>query len=548
MNQGRLFGVAFILAAAFSFAANAKTFPAVPGEYVVKLKTTTSVMNTMGLEQALGGHVKQVINRDQGLILLQRPVVETRDGAIQTLAHNAMVEYAEPNYIYKVLGGASELPTDSELPRLWGMINTGQNVEGDAGSFTGKAGVDIDAQRAWQVETGSHDVIVAVIDTGVNYANPELAPNIYTNEAEANGQPGVDDDGNGYIDDVHGYDFSATDADPMDVYGHGTHVSGTIGAAANNGNGVVGVAWNVRILPVRFLGDDGSGTLANAVLSIDYATKMKANIMSNSWGGGGFSQALMDSITRAKDAGILFVAAAGNSSNDNDSSPSYPAGYQIDNVIAVAAIDPTGALADFSNYGKNTVQLAAPGVDILSYTMRGLESWSGTSMATPHVTGVATLLLSQDMSQSYSTIKQRLLSSARPMAGLRGRVSTGLVNAYYALTNQVAPMDPNDPFNWQKDVQNASSEHPYADNAKQEWTFHVDGAKKVAVYFSQFNTEGGYDKVTFKNAAGEVIGTLSGNLGEAYGPAVDGDTVIVSFTSDGSVHAYGFDVGGIAYQ
>lgn len=547
MNQGRLYGMVSVLAAVFTFAAQAKTFPAVPGEYVVKLKNTTSVMSTSNLENTLEAHIKRVVNKQEGLILVQRSVVETRDSAVQTLSANPMVEYAEPNYIYKALGGVAQLPTDSELPKLWGMINTGQTVEGDQGTIVGKAGVDIDAQRAWQVETGSHDVVVAVIDTGVNYNNPELAPNIYTNEAEANGKAGVDDDSNGFVDDIHGYDFAEKDGDPMDGYGHGTHVSGTIGAAAD-GQGIVGVAWHVRIMPVRFLGADGSGTLADAVSAIDYATKMKVNIMSNSWGGGGFSQALLDSINHAKDAGILFVAAAGNSSNDNDASPEYPAGYQADNIIAVAAVDPTGALADFSNYGKTSVQVAAPGVDVLSYTMNGLESWSGTSMATPHVTGIATLLLSQDMTQSYQTIKQRILSSARPMSSLRGRVSTGMVDAYYALTNQVAPMDPDDPFNWQKDTQAVSTTHPYADNASQEWTLHVNGAKQISVYFSKFQTESNYDVVTFKTPDGKVVGKLSGTLGEAYSPVIDGDTVIIDFTSDGSVNSYGFDVGGVAYR
>jgi subtilisin family serine protease len=333
----------------------------------------------------------------------------------------------------------------------------------------------------------------------------------------------------------------------MDVYGHGTHVSGTIGATSD-GKGVVGVAWNVKILPVRFLGDDGGGTLEGAVKSIDYATTMHANIMSNSWGGGGFSQALLDAITRAKDAGILFVAAAGNRSNDNDSNPEYPCGYQVDNVISVAAIDPRGLLADFSNYGKTTVHIAAPGVNIFSYTMAGLESWSGTSMATPHVSGVAALLYAQDPTQSYLTVKTRLMNSARPLPMLRGRVMTGLVNAYYALTNQVAPIDPDDPFNWLKSMDTVSTDHPYKDKTKVSYTFTVPGARRVAAYFTNFDTESGYDQVSFTDANGKSYGELSGKLGEAYGPVIDGDTVIITFTSDDSVNAYGFDLSGIAYQ
>ncbi|MBX3020504.1 MAG: S8 family serine peptidase [Bdellovibrionales bacterium] len=505
-------------------------------------------MSVSSLAGTLGGEIKRTINQDERLILIQRPMVETRATAIQTLSHNAMVEYAEPNYIYRVVGGAPDLPTDSRFSSLWGMKNTGGNYAGDAGTITGKAGIDIDAERAWKIETGSREVIVGVIDTGVNYRNPDLAANIFVNEAEMNGLPGVDDDGNGYIDDVNGYDFAKKDADPMDVYGHGTHVAGTIGAIPN-ADGVVGVAWNVRILPIRFLGDDGGGSLADAVSSIDYGVKMKAHILSNSWGGGGFSQALQDSIQRAQDAGVLFVAAAGNSSNDNDRSPEYPASYPLNNVISVAAIDPAGMMADFSNFGKTTVHLAAPGVNVLSYTMRGLESWSGTSMACPHVSGVAALLLSQDMSQPFSTIKNRLLASARTVSTMRGRVATGgMVNAYYALTNTVAPMDPDDPYNWQKDSQSASTTHPYAANTKQEFTFSVPGAKRVAIYFNNFDTEAGYDKVTFKDASGKTYGTLSGKLGQTFSPPIEGDTVIISFSSDDSVQSYGFEVGGVAYQ
>jgi subtilisin family serine protease len=548
MIQGRLFGAAIALSAMFSLTAQAKEFPAVAGEYIVKLKASPDTMSVQTLSRALNATVKRTVSKVGRVILVERPLIETRSSAIQTLAHNAMVEYAEPNYIYRASAGAQALPADPELGKLWGMINSGQQVTGDSGTFTGKPGIDIDAQKAWMLETGSREVVVAIIDTGVNWSNPELLPNIYTNEAELNGQPNVDDDNNGCVDDVHGCDIVGKDGDPMDVFGHGTHVSGTIGAAANDGTGIVGVAWNVRILPVRFLGDDGGGNLADAVAAVDYATAMKANMMNNSWGGGGFSQALMDAIVRAKDAGILFLAAAGNSGNDNDASPEYPASYEVDNIVSVAAIDPTGMLADFSNFGKNTVHIAAPGVNVLSYTMRGLESWSGTSMACPHVTGVAALLLSQDMTQSYTTIKERLLKSARPLAGTRGRVSTGMLNAYYALTNTVAPQDPDDPFFWQKDAQTVSTDHPYLQNAKQEWTFTVPGAKRIAVYFPKFDTEAGYDKVTFTNSAGVVVGTLSGKLGEVYGPVVEGDTVIMSFSADDSVNSYGFDMGGVAFQ
>lgn len=547
MIHGRLIGVLVTLSF-ISAPTVADTFPAVPGQYVVKLHNQKNSSHLSSVGMALGGKIKSTINKSEGLYVVERPVVETSEAALQSLNSSGLVEYAEPNFIYRVVGRSNHTPNDSEFSKLWGLSNVGQVAEGDGGGIQGKAGIDIDALKAWQIETGSKNVLVAVIDTGVNYSHPDLIDNTYTNTAEANGQPGVDDDNNNCVDDIHGCDFAGKDGDPMDVYGHGTHVSGTIGASGDNANGVVGVAWNVTILPVRFLGDDGSGTLEDAIKSIDYATAMGAKIMSNSWGGGGYSKALEESIMRARDAGILFVAAAGNSSNDNDSKAEYPCGYDVDNVISVAAVDPRGALADFSNYGKTSVDVAAPGVNIFSYTMKGLESWSGTSMATPHVSGIAALLWSQDPTQSFVTIKERILNSARPLPLLRNRVAHGFVNAYYALTNSSAPIDPEDPFNWLKSTDSFATPHPYENKSRITQTFTVPGARNVAVYFTNFETESGYDKVVFTDKNGKVYGDLSGRIGETVGPVVDGDTVTITFSSDDSITGFGFEVGGIAYR
>ncbi len=269
MNHGRVLGLASVIFAMFSGIAQAKDFPAVPGEYVVKLKATHTTMSMGSLERTLGATVKRTISNNLSLVLVQRSTIETSASAVSTLARNPMVEYVEPNYIYRVNAGSRNAPTDPEYHNLWGMSNTGQDVRGDSGPFIGTPGIDIDAARAWQIETGSQQVIVAVIDTGVNYNEPDLIDNIWTNDAELNGKTGVDDDMNGFIDDIHGYDFITKTGNPMDVFGHGTHCSGTIGAKANDGIGVVGVAWNVRIMPVRFLGDDGGGSLADAVSSIE---------------------------------------------------------------------------------------------------------------------------------------------------------------------------------------------------------------------------------------------------------------------------------------
>jgi subtilisin family serine protease len=551
MIQGRVQRTLIVLFAIFSITAQGKgtrDIRSVPGEFVVKLRPTMMPMMANRLEKSLNMKVKRMISAEQRLALVQRPVIENEESSLKVLATNPLIEIAEPNYIYSVNGAATQMPSDTQIAQLWGLKNIGQTIDGDAGKFTGRPGVDIDAEKAWSIETGSQQIVVAVIDTGLNYNLPIFSGNIYTNKAELDGQTGVDDDDNGCIDDIHGCDFAAKDGDPMDVYGHGTHVSGTIGANGANGTDIVGVAWNVTLLPIRFLDDQGKGTLDNAIASIDYATKMKANIISASWGGGGFSQLLMEAITRSRDAGILFIAAAGNDANNNDSSPTYPASFQIDNIISVAAIDPAGNIADFSNIGKSSVHIAAPGVDITSHTMKGQESWSGTSMAAPHVTGVAALLLSQDLTQSYMTVKNRLLSSARPMGTLRNRVSTGMLNAYLALTDGVAPQDPDDPFNWMKINQVISSFHPYKEKTLQEWRLEVPGAKRISVYFTNFDTEARYDKVEFLDDNGKVLATMSGHLGEVYGPAINADHVRVKFTSDDSANFEGFDIGGIAYE
>lgn len=518
----------------------------VPGEYVVKLKETNAVMSHEVLGQSLGGEVVEKISKASQAVLLKRNQLEREDYVVQSLMNHPLVENVEPNYIYSIDSGSSELPNDPMLGQLWGLINTGENL---TSSVQGLAGMDIDAARAWQIETGSRDVIVAVIDTGVDYTIPDLAPNMWTNDAELNGQPGVDDDNNGFIDDIYGYDFANNDGDPKDDHGHGSHCSGTIGANGNDGVGIVGVAWNVRIMGIKFLTATGGGTLANAIKSIDYATQMGAHIMSNSWGGGGFSQELKASIERARDAGILFTAAAGNSTSNNDQSPTYPATYEVDNIISVAAIDNNGRLASFSSFGKRTVHVAAPGVNVLSTTPAGYKSWSGTSMATPHVSGVAALVLSKEPEITMADLRERLISRVSPVSGIRARVASGgVVNAYHALTNTPAPADPNDPFNWDKNTYNISTTHPYADNAAQEWTVSVPGAKRIAIYFSRFDTERGYDILSFHKPDGEQITTMSGSFDDSFSPVFDGDTVILRFKSDASVNKYGFDVQAVAYQ
>jgi serine protease len=272
----------------------------------------------------------------------------------------------EPNYRIQL----AAVPNDPMFSSQWALANN-------------QTGADIRALAAWDINTNASNITVAVIDTGIDYKHSDLAANMWRNSREIPNN-GLDDDGNGYIDDVFGYDFANNDSDPMDDHGHGTHVAGIIGAVANNGRGIAGVAWNVRLMAVKFLSSNGTGTVADAVRAIDYAVQMGARIINASWGGAGYSSILAQAINRAENAGVLFVTAAGNNGTNNDQTPTYPASFPNTNILAVAASDRNDNLATFSNFGPSTVHLAAPGVGILSTLPNdGYASWSGTSMAAP---------------------------------------------------------------------------------------------------------------------------------------------------------------------
>ncbi len=291
-------------------------------------------------------------------------------------------------------------------------------------------------ESAWDIETGNSCTppLVAVIDTGIEYTHPDLVANIWTNKQEISGN-GLDDDQNGFVDDVHGYDFANSDADPLDDNGHGTHVAGTIGARGNNDLGVAGISWNARIMAVKFLSANGGGTTSAAIRAIDYAVANGAKVLNNSWGGGGYSAALEGSVKNAVSSGVLVLVAAGNEKNNNDKRPSYPANYS--GVLSVAAIDKNGKLASFSNFGAKSVQLAAPGVNILSTWLGGSYAWnSGTSMATPHVSGAAALAWCKNPSLSAEALKTVLLNSLSSSANLAEKVeSSAYLNVGTLLSN-----------------------------------------------------------------------------------------------------------------
>lgn len=476
------------------------------------------------------------------------------------------VIYVEPNYIYHAdvmpenietvypeylsqdfdfLKGEG-LPNDPRFNELWGMHNLGQG--------SAVADADIDAPEAWELNLPTMPVVVAVIDTGIDYKHDELKNLMWKNPGEtgtdANGANketnNIDDDGNGYIDDVYGWDFANKDKDPMDDHSHGTHCAGTIGAETNNNLGVAGVFNNIKFMAIKFLSGSGSGTTEDAILAIEYATMNGAQVMSNSWGGGEFSQALQDAIEHAKDKNVLFVAAAGNSSSNNDSSPHYPSSYPVDNILAVAATTNKDVLADFSCYGKTSVDIAAPGDNILSTVPNNkYKAMSGTSMATPHVSGVAAYLLGHEPSLTPQQIIEKLMKTSDKLISLKNKVvSHGRLNLNNALTG-VEPavpwvvIDPSEWINFDKAI---ASAHPYVEDYDNTWTINHPGATFMRIHFPTIDTEARYDFVYIMDANDKIYDVLSGKYTDYWTEVVPGNTVKIRFKSDHSVNKYGFDI------
>src|SRR5215217_6469226 len=429
-------------------AADQASFPApedgeiVSGEVIVGLEEDATQADLAALNRQTDARTEKDLPRsDVNLVNLPRDV-GVRD-AVQRYEASPDVEYAEPNF--KIFPTAT--PNDPSFNKLWGLNNTGQTI-GQAGA----ADADADVPEAWNTATGTATTVVAVIDEGIDVSHPDLRNNIWKNPGEVPGN-GVDDDGNGYVDDVYGYDFANDDAsvyDPDPVNGsgdeHGTHVAGTIAAEGNNGIGVAGVNWRAKVMALKFLGPNSGSTL-DAVEAINYAVTNGADISNNSWGYvGSPSRSLQDAINRADNAGHLFVAAAGNGGTDgvgdnNDASSSntnYPSSYPNPNIISVAATDNRDTLASFSNFGATTVDLAAPGVNVAS-TLPGNRYgyYSGTSMATPHVTGVAALLKSRQPTLSDAQLKARILDGADRKSSLTGKV--GATDTTGPTVSQISP-------------------------------------------------------------------------------------------------------------
>jgi subtilisin family serine protease/Ca2+-binding RTX toxin-like protein len=350
----------------------------------------------------------------------------------ENLARDPRVEAVELNYQVSI----QQTPSDPEFNELWSLNNTGQT--------DGTLDADIDAPEAWDVQKGSKNVVVAVIDSGVDYKHQDLAANIWSNTRETAGD-GIDNDSNGYKDDVRGYDFINNDNDPMDDNSHGSHVAGIIGAVGNNNIGVVGVSQNVSMMPLKVIGANGRGSTNAIAKAINYASQNGAKVINASFGGNASSKVMKDAIADANKKGVLFVAAAGNEGKNNDNNQNYPANYDLPNIIAVAATNDRDQLARFSNYGKTSVDLGAPGVDILS-TIPGNQYGfqSGTSMASPQVAGAAALLLAENPNLSVTQLKDSLMKTTDPLTSLNGKtVSGGRLNIGKALNQNGNPPNQN---------------------------------------------------------------------------------------------------------
>ncbi len=402
--------------------------------YIVKLKsglksnhkinkTLKSLGNTQSLNTSFGSF--QLVTADKALNLKSL-----------NKSLNSQIEYIEKDVTYhaiRVANPMTDLVDDPRAKKQWALFNDGKNSGGFF--FGGKAGEDINVVKAWDITKGSRDIIVGVIDTGVDYSHEDLKNNSWTNEAELNGVEGIDDDNNGYIDDIHGYDFVNNDGDPMDDHSHGTHCAGVIGAEHND-KGIAGINANVRIMGLKFLSANGGGEGSDAIRAIDYAIKMGVHVLSNSWGGGEQSQALIDAISAANDAGIIFVAASGNSSSDNDSRPTYPCSYDVENIISVGSFSGTGKKSGFSNYGAEKVHVFAPGGNIISTVPNNkYKKMSGTSMACPQVAGMMALLVSQEMMTPVQAKERAINTSVKTEKLQKYSQSQGRMDTYRLLEN-----------------------------------------------------------------------------------------------------------------
>jgi len=452
-------------------------------------------------------------------------------GPIKTLRQR--FKTVQPNFVYSFVG-------DPEREKSWGLQNLGQTPPGGESGVPGK---DAGVVEAWSIEKGSREVVVAVLDSGMFLNHEELKNNLWTSSERSNG---LDDDHNGYIDDINGWNFISNNADVSDDNDHGSFVAGIIGAEGENNVGSHGVASKIRIMPLKILDALGFGNTASAIEAITYAVENGAHFINASWGGEKYDPALENAIQWAGEKGVLFIAAAGNNGASNDVSGGrvYPAAFNLENLISVAAYDNQDRLWKRSNWGKRSVHLGGPGVHIYSSLADGGYGYdSGTSYAAPFVTGVAALLKSHFPTWNWKEIKDRILSTAEVIDYYqKDRLKTaGRVHAYRALKGMVSIV-PESPDEWAGYSTWVSSPHPYSEGYKKSYTFQHPGATHLRVHFKKFETEKCCDKVRLYDREGKLVYEYSGIREPFWSAEALGDTLVVEIASDFVTNHYGFDI------
>ncbi len=532
----------------FSNPSYASRLDYVPGEYVVKFKTTLRNFSqlTAGVSARLDSKVVvEPFQTDARFALVKVGSKKSATEVIRVLGKLPEIEYAEPNILYydtEVPGNIPNIPNDSLFTKSWSLQNTGQdNGEGQMGTL----GADIGALKAWGLTTGSRNVVVAVIDSGIDLEHEDLVANLYTNQKEIGGN-GLDDDQNGFIDDIHGWNFITNNNSPMDDRGHGTHCAGIIGAAGGNSKGIAGVNWQVSLLPLKFISSEGSGPLSAAIEAIKYATKMHVQIISNSWGSYIYSQALEEAIEGAEKAGILVVSAAGNDGINTVLGGFFPAALTTKNVLSVSATDNLDSLPHWSNYGLRTVHLGAPGDAIMStFPGNSYQLKGGTSMACPHVSGAAALLLSVEPNLTYLEVKNRLMETVDPIPSLQWKtIAGGRLNVWNALTHHIPPklVQP-----WKRFERTIESEHPFEGGHHDRVALQIPGAHFIRVHFKKLDLEPGQAFVDVQNITGLVADRVTGSQRNAYSAPVEGDIIMVESVSEDSSGKWGFLIDYLEY-
>lgn len=446
------------------------------------------------------------------------------------------------NYTYEALE-----KNDPDFNQSWGLMNEGQNI---SILGAGLKGVDVGAVKAWQLGQGSKLGVIAILDSGIDLQHPDLQNNLWLNKLELDPNA-LDDDHNGFINDLNGWNFVDNTAVVQDDNNHGTAVAGVIAADAKNGKGSRGLIENTQLMIVKILDQNGTGTTERAVRGIEYAVNNGAQVINASWGGTLFDQVLFDTIQWANDKGVLFVCAAGNEPKDNDTDdkPIYPASFHIANIVSVAAHDSKGEMASFSSYGKKSVHLAAPGVAIYTPVREGYRFVDGTSFAAPFVAAASSLLKSFEPNLSPSQLRERLIRNAVPMDYYTKEklVSGGRLDVFLLLKNIVTPSI-SAPAEWKRFPKTFESQHPYLNDTHQVFEITQPDAKYLRVHFVKMDLEKGYDKIYLKDRQGKTAITYTGSSEEFWSADVLGDFLKIELETDFSNSKWGFAVDSVEYS